>query len=175
MTEFGDDKKWARDPEALLRENMTEGDYERATTHYPYSLPTRAVAFVGDVARLRAAVNESGSHFFEPQAMRFFRSKIAPGRVIGGRFFITSEQFVDGEGNAHPREYYVRWVYRAPETEMLQSDRFETRFSSLAWARAFANHAHSVLPFPGADEPVKSVNPDSIGAGYPEEQTTEGE
>ena len=44
-----------------------------------------------------------GHYFFSPGAMRFFRSKV--GRyVIGGQYFITSEQF----NNDSPRLYTIR-------------------------------------------------------------------
>jgi hypothetical protein len=50
-------------------------------------------------------------HFFDPQAKRFFRSRV--GAVIeynreGPIYFLTSEQFVDSRGNKAPRKYTAR-------------------------------------------------------------------
>lgn len=118
-------------------------DFERTLEHYPYSLPMRAEAYTAGIRELKDAVVNSGSHFFDRDALRFFNGKVAP-RVIGGRFFITSEQMDDNS----PREYSVRWVYKSPTSEMLQIDRFTDRFDSLVAARTFAYHAHEVLPFP---------------------------
>jgi hypothetical protein len=46
---------------------------------------------------------ETGGHFFDASAKRFFSSRIGS-VVIGGRYFITSEQFSDGT----PRLYTIR-------------------------------------------------------------------
>lgn len=54
------------------------------------------------VAEIKAANRELGGHFFDADAMRFFGSKVGQ-TVIGGRFFITSEQLMDD-----PRRYTVR-------------------------------------------------------------------
>lgn len=133
--------------------------WETVVEHYPYSLPMSAESFVGDVSALRRAVTESGSHFFDRDAMRFFNSYVSKGRVIGGRFFITSEKM---DGPERERQYSVRWVYRAPTTEMLQIDRFTDRFDSLQAARDFAYHAHEVLPFPAVGEAeVTLIDPDN--------------
>ena len=55
-------------------------------------------------SELRAAVKESGSHFFDRKTMQFFRSKIH--NVYDGAdgvFFVTSESQDD-----EPRRYTVR-------------------------------------------------------------------
>lgn len=54
--------------------------------------------------QLRTAVMNSGNHFFDRGAMRFFDSRIG-GTLYGERFFVTSEQ----SPNA-PRRYTVRFV-----------------------------------------------------------------
>lgn len=61
------------------------------------------------VAQIKAAHTAAGKFFFSPGAMRFFRSRVLPG-VYGGRYFITSEQFVSSEGRPSPRQYNVREV-----------------------------------------------------------------
>lgn len=55
------------------------------------------------IAEIKRANHDTGQHFFESSTMRFFGSRIAPG-VIGGRFFITSEQ----RERDCPRLYTVR-------------------------------------------------------------------
>ena len=60
------------------------------------------------IAEVRAANAAAGFHWFEPDTIRFFRSKIG-GRVYGGRYFISSEQYHDrcSEGYCR-RKYTVR-------------------------------------------------------------------
>lgn len=55
---------------------------------------------------------EKGYHFFSPDTMRFFRSRIAP-KVFegpGGVYFVTSEQF-EFRGELHARKYTVTRFY----------------------------------------------------------------
>lgn len=55
------------------------------------------------IAQIKAANRAAGNHFFDADTMEFFRSRVEGG-VIGGRFFITSEQFDD----AAPRRFTIR-------------------------------------------------------------------
>lgn len=50
-----------------------------------------------------------GRHYFEPETMRFFRSRVAPGVFVGSNatYFITSEQF-EFRGKRDARKYSVR-------------------------------------------------------------------
>jgi len=50
----------------------------------------------------------AGGHFFDDGARSFFRSRWDDGRMYGGRFFITSEQFRDSHGKTEGRRYTVR-------------------------------------------------------------------
>lgn len=59
------------------------------------------------ITAIKAANRAAGLHFFDADSMRFFRSKVESG-VIGGRFFVTSEQFVTYDGVADVRRYTVR-------------------------------------------------------------------
>lgn len=62
-----------------------------------------------DMAHVRAANAASGRHWFEPATLRFFESR--PGRTLyGGRYFISSEQFVPSSGPSAARRYTVREV-----------------------------------------------------------------
>jgi hypothetical protein len=67
------------------------------------------VATYRDMDDVRRANRNAGLYFFEVGAARFFRSRIGT-TLYGGRYFVTSEQFVDGRGNAAPRRYTVREV-----------------------------------------------------------------
>lgn len=50
-------------------------------------------------------------HWFDSQAMRFFQTRFPDGETIyGGRFFITSEQFIGANGHKEPRAYSIRSV-----------------------------------------------------------------
>lgn len=85
------------------------------------------------IAEVKLANHASGYHWFEPGTMRFFRSRIAPG-VIGGRYFISSEQFDDGS----PRLYTVREA--RPDGSIEDASEFQ-EFTTLAAAR---RHAHAL-------------------------------
>lgn len=60
-----------------------------------------------NITAIKAANKAIGHNFFSPDTMRFFNSHVYPG-VIGGRFFVTSEQFVGSDGVAAPRQFTVR-------------------------------------------------------------------
>ena len=66
------------------------------------------------ISVVRRDARESGSHFFDPETMRFFRSRlhlnaqrIEYGDVVAF-VFVTSEQFVSPSSGAEPRRYTVR-------------------------------------------------------------------
>lgn len=57
---------------------------------------------------VRAANESIGHHWFEPSTLRFFRSRIGQ-TLYGGRYFVTSEQFVPrATGCSGPRRYTIR-------------------------------------------------------------------
>ena len=61
-----------------------------------------------DVSEIRRANVAADHHFFDADAMAFFDSRIEDGgKVYGGRYFITSEQF-HFRGEAFPRKYTIR-------------------------------------------------------------------
>lgn len=62
------------------------------------------------IEQIRAANKAAGFFFFEPDTVRFFRSRILPTvhSGPGGVYFLTSEQFVSSRGVASPRRYTVR-------------------------------------------------------------------
>lgn len=122
-------------------------DYDTTALYYAYSLPSYALTF-RSFPELRRAVIDSGSHFFDKDAIKFFRSRIQP-ELFGGLFFITSEAMDDDA----PRQYSVRWVYRVTEDDYstpksgvcLQIDRFNWRGKTLDEARAFAKEALAAM------------------------------
>ena len=60
------------------------------------------------LAEIKAANASSGQRYwFSPDTMRFFRS-VADHGVIGGRYFVTSEQYVPYDGDPDPRRFTVR-------------------------------------------------------------------
>jgi hypothetical protein len=70
-------------------------------------MPTRATTGKRwkSLHEIRKANESIGHHWFEPDTMRFFDSKIETG-VIGGRYFVTSER----PDPDTPRRYSVRMV-----------------------------------------------------------------
>ena len=60
------------------------------------------------VTEIKRANERLGHHFFDADAMAFFRSRIEDnGKVYGGRYFITSEQF-EFRGERFARKYTLR-------------------------------------------------------------------
>lgn len=62
-----------------------------------------------NITEIKMANRAIGHHWFEPGTMRFFNSRIETREVIGGRYFVTSEQFEDSRGaRPYPRTYTIR-------------------------------------------------------------------
>jgi hypothetical protein len=59
------------------------------------------------VHEIETANRRAGKYFFEPDTMRFFRSKVASWEVWDGRYFITSEQFKPSYGPAYRRMFTI--------------------------------------------------------------------
>ncbi len=57
-----------------------------------------------NMTEVKKANKDAGHHFFDKSTMQFFDSRIES-RLIGGRVFVTSEQYED-----EPRHYAVRSV-----------------------------------------------------------------
>lgn len=77
------------------------------------------------------AVREGRAYWFDPGTMRFFGSKVHS-KVYGGRYFITSEQYIPTlyaqeylGATPGPRKYSVR--------ECLPSGQIETRGEHMAY------------------------------------------
>lgn len=88
-----------------------------------------------DTDEIRTAARNMGSHFFDADTMRFFRSRVGA-NVYGGRFFVTSEQ---GPHDDSPRSYTVRVVIPAARGRRFDIDEagaFQEHASSAAANRA---------------------------------------
>jgi hypothetical protein len=85
------------------------------------------------LTEFRKLNSDTGRHFFDKDAMSFFRSRIESG-MIGGKFFITSEQF-DADS---PRFYSIR---RANDdgsvTTLSQFQQYSTLAEALTVAKSF--------------------------------------
>lgn len=58
-----------------------------------------------DIEEIKQANADAGQHFFKPDTMRFFNSRVLDG-VIQGRYFVTSERPPSDE----PRMYTARYA-----------------------------------------------------------------
>jgi hypothetical protein len=81
------------------------------------------------LAHFKAVNAETGRHFFERGAMKFFKSRIESG-LIAGRYFITSEQFDENS----QRKFSVR---RAEEDGSVKTVPEFQAFSSIEDARDY--------------------------------------
>ena len=76
-----------------------------------------------------------GSHFFAPDTMRFFSSRIQSTPPYKGRVFVTSERCSWN----HPRLYTVRVVKPSGHIETVGDfQEFHSRQSAHAYAKAYA-------------------------------------
>lgn len=84
---------------------------------------------------VREANRDHGHYWFEPATLRFFRSR--PGRrLYGGRYFISSEQFVGSNGYRAPRRYTVREVSADGSIDTVGAfQAYETRAQAVAAIR----------------------------------------
>lgn len=75
------------------------------------------------LAEIRAHNESAGYHFFDTSSMRYFDSRVhtlrrykkrislsSDGIVVGGKYFITSEQFHGSNGHRSPRMFTVRVI-----------------------------------------------------------------
>lgn len=57
--------------------------------------------------QIRELARDTGSHFFDPETMRFFHSRVSAA-VYGGRYFVTSERSEWPEVWGGRRRYTIR-------------------------------------------------------------------
>ncbi len=83
------------------------------------------------ISEIKKANRENGYHFFSKNTMNFFNSQTHRG-VYGGRYFITSEQYVSLQGVRHARKYTIRKAH--PDGAIDTVDTFQ-QFSTIQQAR----------------------------------------
>lgn len=95
--------------------------YDETAAHYAYNLPENALRFES-LAQLQQAVTESGSHYWDREAVKFFRGRTHSATVgtdlAGGRFWVESRKYENAfSGDSAPREYMVAWVSEYVNTD----------------------------------------------------------
>ena len=88
--------------------------YDERAERYPYTLPENAVRF-SSLEELKRRIVESGSHYFDKDAIRFFRGRTHTASVgfdlWSERFWVESRKHENPySGINEPREYQVAWV-----------------------------------------------------------------
>lgn len=90
---------------------------------------------------IKTANRELGHHFFDADTMRFFRSRVESD-VIGGRYFITSEQYESSTGERAPRRYTVRVAKNNGDVDTVgEFQAFSTKAEAVAEARRLASES----------------------------------
>ncbi len=85
---------------------------------------TTKTGYFPSIGHIQDANKNSGRFFFDPAAMRGFRSRVH-NAVYGGCAFVTSEQFAF-RGRTEPREYRVRVAMQDGSIKSMDM-RFKTR------------------------------------------------
>lgn len=85
---------------------------------------------------VKQANTARGHHWFDPDTMRFFDSRVESG-IIGARTFVSSEQFHASDGTSFPRIYKVREVQDDGSIDTLPVD-YATREAAVAAAERVA-------------------------------------
>lgn len=93
-------------------------EYRKAASavlsYYVHAVKPKFVPETGTIfyssADIERAADRAGSHFFDRDTKRFFRSRILPDAFhgTGGCYFVTSEQFVDSMGRKAERGFTIR-------------------------------------------------------------------
>ncbi len=92
------------------------------------------------ISEIRRANKRAGFHFFDPEAMRFFDTRVESDGI--GRCFVTSEQF-HGSTESGPRLFTVRRLRTDGSIENVSEfQQFGTRGEAVAFARK-AKHERS--------------------------------
>ena len=84
----------------------------------------KQLGYFPSVGHIQDANKNGGRFFFEPNAMRGFRSRVH-NALYGGCVFVTSEQF-SFRGHTEPREYRVRVAMSDGSIQSVMS-KFKTR------------------------------------------------
>lgn len=113
--------------------------YDRIARNYSYDLPENAISWE-NMSALKRAVTESGSHYFDPAAIRQFRAR-TDAQLFGGRFWVESRKYVPGpfssDETVYPREYMVAYATQYTDDRPISIERVG-RYLSLNDARKAA-------------------------------------
>ena len=124
---------------------MTARTFQTVAIRRDWELRIPAYGSPMDMGELQQIVRDSGSHFFDADTMRFFRSRaddyVYPGP--DGWYFITSEKHVAYTSSRtlnEPRKYTVRRMAINETATAIRLDEFEAfqHFSTLTRARTAA-------------------------------------
>lgn len=89
------------------------------------------------VNTIKDAVRATGSHWFDPDTMRFFGTRVLPTvwQGPGGVFFVTSDKRFDGKRGHTVRQFKPEdsSVHSSTEIGMMSEKNARTRASQLAW------------------------------------------
>ena len=91
------------------------------------------------ISDVKAANRSLGHHWFDRDTVRFFRSKIH-GKMIAGRFFVSSSQFVGSDGDQFPRAFKVQVASDTGAVDTVSfdgSDEFPSAAAARSAIRAF--------------------------------------
>lgn len=84
-----------------------------------------------NISEIKEANKDLGHFYFEPDTMRFFKSKVYP-EIIHGNLFITSERYAED----YPRLFSVRCALSNGSIESLSKfQAFETKQQAIRWAK----------------------------------------
>lgn len=123
--------------------------YDERAEHYAYSLPENALEFPSWEA-MRVAVINSGSHYFDKDAIRFFLAR-SDKRLFGARFWVESKQFESMAGDRDPRTYSVAWVSEYNGSLSVEKwGELDNLPAARRWAKRFAE-ALEVAPSTGEE------------------------
>lgn len=101
------------------------------------------------VEQLKRAVSETGSHFFDKDTMRFFKSRVAPGVIHTdtGLVFITSEQFETWYPSYYrdARKYTVRKLTEFGDiVEIGEFQQYDSLYAARKAAKEYGKFVHSL-------------------------------
>lgn len=139
----------------------TTDDRDYAARHFPQHLPENALTF-DNVDAMRRAVESSGSHYFDADAVRFFRARTDK-RMHGRRFWVESRKYVSADGVADLRTYHVAWVADSGVPGAMLSVEKAGHYLTLDYARrACASLAGAVESEKAASEKATPRGPEHV-------------
>lgn len=94
-----------------------------------------------DISEIKQANKNSGHHFFETGAIRFFNSKVYP-EIIHGNLFITSEK----QDERYPRLFSVRCALSNGSIDSISKfQAFETKKQAISYAKRLPSRIQEAI------------------------------